>query len=54
MAARILPIISEKLNVNMSSTGIQDLSLQDLISDSNPGYSDSVTQYAKAIQHMYG
>lgn len=37
MAANIFPNISDVLKVNMSRTGIHDLSLQDLISDSSPG-----------------
>lgn len=42
------------LNVNMSKTGIQDFKLQEMISDSKPGYNDKVTQYAKAMHVMYG
>ena len=44
IAAKIFPIMSVVLNVNMSSTGIQDRNLQLLISDSSPGYKDKVTQ----------
>lgn len=43
-AARIFPIMSDVLKVNIRSTGIHVCNLQDLISDSNPGYRDSVTQ----------
>lgn len=39
-----LPITSEVLKVNMSKTGIQVFKLQEMISDSMPGYSERVTQ----------
>lgn len=51
-AANNLPTTSDVLNVNMSNTGIHVPRLHDIISDSIPGYRDSVTQYANAIQAM--
>lgn len=39
------PKTSDALNINISKTGIQLFKLHETISDSMPGYRDTVTQY---------
>ena len=49
----VLPIKSNRLKIAMMMTGSQVPKEQDLISDSIPGKSASVTKYAIAMEYMW-